>query len=144
MTDNLSDADRKKTMRAVKASRTGPERKLAALFAAFRIRGWKRNSRSVLGAPDFAFPEERIAVFVDGCFWHGCPHCNRKLPVNNRKYWRRKIERNSRLARSYNRRLRTSGWQVIRIWEHEMRDRSKLIVRLKQIQRLIECNERKT
>ena len=69
--------------------------------------------------PDFVFRKARVAVFVDGCFWHGCPkHC--KLPVNNRAFWRRKLAVNRARDRLVTRSLRRLGWRVIRLWEHEL------------------------
>src|SRR5216117_2386649 len=65
---------------------------LLRLLRRHRIRGWRRN-QPVLGRPDFIFRRERVAVFVDGCFWHGCPrHAN--MPANNRLFWRRKLTAN--------------------------------------------------
>jgi len=126
MTDNLSPENRKKTMRAVKGKDTRLERRLFSMLARMGFRGWKRNSAQVFGKPDVIFPDERVAIFVDGCFWHGCPHCKRKLPRTNRTYWERKIERNVKLARAHNRRLRKADWTVIRIWEHEMSSKAAM------------------
>lgn len=69
--------------------------------------------------PDFVFRRERVAVFVDGCFWHGCPkHCNQ--PANNREFWRRKLAGNRARDALVSRTLRRAGWRVVRIWEHEL------------------------
>lgn len=69
--------------------------------------------------PDFVFQKQRVAVFVDGCFWHGCPkHSN--LPANNRAFWSRKLAANKARDRRVNRRLRKDGWRVVRIWEHDL------------------------
>jgi DNA mismatch endonuclease (patch repair protein) len=122
MADNLKPEDRRKTMQAVKGKGTKLERRLFSMLAGMKIKGWKKNASDVIGKPDVAFPGERVAIFVDGCFWHGCPKCKRKLPQTNREYWKRKIERNVRLARSANRKLTGEGWIVVRIWEHEMND----------------------
>jgi DNA mismatch endonuclease (patch repair protein) len=70
--------------------------------------------------PDFVFPKSRTAVFVDGCFWHGCPKHATK-PANNRAFWRRKLAGNKTRDRVVNRALRRAGWRVLRIWEHELR-----------------------
>jgi len=68
---------------------------------------------------DFIFPSQRVAVFVDGCFWHGCPkHC--KIPAGNRPFWKKKFAANKSRDRRVNRELRKLGWCVIRIWEHEL------------------------
>jgi DNA mismatch endonuclease (patch repair protein) len=69
--------------------------------------------------PDFVFRRERVAVFVDGCFWHGCPrHSN--LPVNNRPFWRKKLAANRARDLLVTRILRRLGWRVVRVWEHEL------------------------
>jgi len=73
----------------------------------------------MFGNPDFVFAQAKIAVFVDGCFWHGCPnHC--RMPKTNREYWENKIEKNKRRDRKVTRVLRSEDWNVIRIWEHEL------------------------
>ncbi|MGO8836541.1 MAG: very short patch repair endonuclease [Limisphaerales bacterium] len=74
--------------------------------------------------PDFVFLKSRTAIFVDGCFWHGCPkHATR--PVNNRAFWRRKLAGNKVRDRLVTRTLRALGWRVVRIWEHELAKRNK-------------------
>ena len=122
MADNLSPEDRKKTMRAVKGKGTKPERLLFSMLAGMRLKGWRKNADDIMGKPDVVFPLEQVAIFVDGCFWHGCPHCQRKLPQTNRDYWERKVNRNIELARQNNQKLGEAGWLVIRIWEHEIRN----------------------
>jgi len=125
MSDNLKPDDRKRTMQAVKSKGTRLEKRLFATLAGMGINGWKKNVKSIAGKPDVAFPIQKIAIFVDGCFWHGCPHCRRKLPKTNRVYWKRKIKRNVELAKFYNGQLSQDGWTVIRIWEHEIADTAK-------------------
>ena len=120
MSDNLRPKDRRKTMQAVKGKGTKLERHLFSMLAGMGLSGWKKNVSDIVGKPDVAFVSERVAIFVDGCFWHGCPYCRRVLPETNREYWEHKIKRNVALARSHNRRLRKEGWTVIRIWEHEV------------------------
>jgi DNA mismatch endonuclease (patch repair protein) len=117
MPDNLSPEDRKKTMRAVKGSDTSLER---VVFAAFAERGWEcdRNVGDLPGKPDFVFAAQRLAVFVDGDFWHGWRFplwCEKLTP-----YWRWKIERNRRRDRLNFRRLRRRGWRVLRLWGHQV------------------------
>lgn len=108
-------------MRAVKGKGTGLERRLFAMLAGMRLHGWRKNADDVIGKPDVVFDELRVAVFVDGCFWHGCPVCQRKLPETNREYWERKIQRNVERDRLRGATLEENGWRVVRIWEHEMR-----------------------
>jgi DNA mismatch endonuclease (patch repair protein) len=124
MADNLKPEDRKRTMQAVKGKGTKLEKRLFATLAGMRLKGWRKNADDITGKPDIAFVKERVAIFVDGCFWHGCPHCNRKLPENNRPYWERKIRRNVELASIHNQKLADEGWIVIRVWEHEIRDKA--------------------
>jgi len=90
------------------------------MLAGMGLSGWRTNARDVIGEPDVVFDGERVAVFADGCFWHGCPYCRRKLPNTNRVYWELKITRNIERASLTAQRLLSDGWQVVRIWEHEM------------------------
>lgn len=79
------------------------------------------HPRSIFGKPDFWFPAARIAVFVDGCFWHGCQEvgCQRS-PQQNREYWIKKVARNVRRAREVTSALRRQGYKVMHIWEHQL------------------------
>lgn len=92
-----------------------------AMLAGMRLKGWRKNPSDVPGKPDVVFDREKVAIFVDGCFWHGCPVCNRGIPENNREYWIRKIERNKRRAEEVTLALREEGWVVLRFWEHEIK-----------------------
>src|SRR5262249_35273907 len=83
-----------------------------------RVKGWRRHL-PIIGRPDFAFPKERIAIFLDGCFWHGCP-VHFKLPESNRDFWKKRIETNCQRYQRTTRLLRSRGWTVIRIWQHEI------------------------
>ena len=68
---------------------------------------------------DILFPKSRIAVFVDGCFWHGCPRHGTLPKTTNRQWWTEKIRTNQRRDRDTDRKMRRLGWRVIRVWEHE-------------------------
>lgn len=96
------------------------------------IAGWRRGQK-LAGSPDFVFPKLLLCVFLDGCFWHGCPTCYRR-PASNRDYWDGKVLRNRRRDRAVNRSLRADGWRVLRIWEHELKNanRTKLRARLRR------------
>jgi DNA mismatch endonuclease (patch repair protein) len=91
---------------------------LAKFFRRHKITGWLRNQK-IFGKPDFVFRRKRLAVFVDGCFWHGCPKHGMQ-PVGNRSFWQRKFARNKARDRLVNRTLRRSSWRVLRIWGHEL------------------------
>lgn len=106
------------------------ELRLIVVFRAHSITGWRRGSK-LTGRPDFVFPELKLAVFVDGCFWHGCPKHGTR-PKANAGFWLAKITGNKARDRRVNRLLRAKGWTVLRIWEHELkrRNESKLVRRL--------------
>ena len=84
------------------------------------IRGWKLGHDTGLpGGPDVIFLRSRVAVFLDGCFWHGCGLC-RSIPKTNRAFWATKLEGNRNRDKKANRKLKAIGWKVVRIWEHEL------------------------
>lgn len=85
-----------------------------------RITGWRRNY-GIFGSPDIAFPRHKIAIFLDGCFWHGCPK-HGTFPKTNRKFWRNKIEMNIKRDRLVNKTLKKDGWKVMRVWEHDLKN----------------------
>lgn len=109
------------TMRANRGRDTGPElmlrRELHARGRRFRLQR-RLNLGGVSARPDLVFPRHRVAVFVDGCFWHGCPE-HMTWPVRNADFWRAKIEGNMARGRGQDRALSDDGWLVVRVWEHE-------------------------
>ena len=105
---------------------------LAKLFRRNKITGWRRDQR-IFGKPDFVFSKFKLAMFVDGCFWHGCPKHKTK-PKNNRAFWRRKFSRNKERDALVTRTLRREGWRVLRIWEHELAKKNEARL-LRRIQR---------
>src|SRR5258708_25871761 len=104
------------------------EKVLASLLRRNGIVGWRRHI-PVTGRPDFAFRRERIAVFVDGCFWQACPRCFHR-PKTNRKFWDKKIANNRERDRKVTRSLKRRGWKVIRIWEHDLRKPEKVLEKI--------------
>lgn len=94
------------------------ELRLISLLKAARIKGWRRGSL-LPGRPDFVFPTQRVAIFVDGCFWHCCPK-HKSLPATGRSAWEAKLAANQKRDRIVSRTLRVRGWNVIRIWEHDL------------------------
>jgi DNA mismatch endonuclease (patch repair protein) len=93
------------------------------------IRGWTLNAKHLAGRPDFVFSNRRVALFVDGCFWHGCPTCKR-IPSSNIDYWSRKIERNRTRDAVVDASLKEDGWIVLRVWEHELASMDAVIRRI--------------
>jgi len=108
------------------------EWRLRSALARAGIRGWTLNAADLVGKPDFVFPIRRLVVFVDGCFWHGCPKCQR-IPSSNVPYWDRKIERNRIRDRAVNTSLRRSGWRVLRIWEHQLERTGSVVARVRSL-----------
>jgi len=98
------------------------EIKFIEILKEHRITGWMRGY-PMFGNPDFVFAKRRVAVFIDGCFWHGCrKHC--RMPKSNADYWENKIGNNISRDRAVNKHIRSKGWVVIRFWEHELKNKS--------------------
>ena len=95
------------------------EARLRASLASRGVFGWRQNPIGIFGRPDFVFPNSRLAIFVDGCFWHGCPLCFRK-PKSNRSYWQAKISRNRQRDKQVSIALSRQGWKILRFWEHQI------------------------
>lgn len=130
MTDTFEPEIRSAIMASVRSSgNKSTEWKVRARLVAFSVTRWKMHDKTLPGSPDFVFPKRKLAVFIDGCFWHGCPKCYRR-PKSSRAYWDLKIKRNKTRDQSNHSRLRTMGWSVIRIWEHELKGSTDLPVRL--------------
>ena len=121
MVDRVTKEVRSKIMAMVPTKGTKTELALRKAIWTVGLRGWKANVSSVLGRPDIAFSRWRIAVFVDGCFWHGCKKC-KNIPESNREYWESHIRENKKRDRRIDRKLRSNGWLVIRFWEHELKE----------------------
>ncbi|MCB1077899.1 MAG: hypothetical protein KDM64_08750 [Verrucomicrobiae bacterium] len=79
----------------------------------------------------FFFQAERVALFVDGCFWHGCPKCYRR-PKSNQAFWDEKIRKNTARDRAVNRELKRKGWIVVRVWEHELKAPGKVAGKIRR------------
>jgi DNA mismatch endonuclease Vsr len=90
------------------------------------LSGWRLHERDLPGRPDFYFCRERVAIFVDGCFWHGCVSCGH-VPKTRGDFWFEKFRRNRARDRRNTRLLKQSGVRVIRVWEHSLSDRRRLI-----------------
>lgn len=126
MSDIFSKQKRSQVMAQIHGrGNKSTEMRLIALMRAAGITGWRRTLR-LPGRPDFAFGQLRLALFVDGCFWHGCPKCYRR-PDSNRKYWDAKIARNRARDREVRITLRRCGWRVLRIWEHQLKNHNRCV-----------------
>lgn len=124
MADIWTKAKRSDVMSRIKGSgNKETELKLMTFFWLHGVTGWRRRS-PIFGKPDFVFPKLKLAVFVDGCFWHGCP-IHATQPKQNAEFWREKIERNKARDRLVTRTLKAKGWRVLRIWEHELKKKNE-------------------
>ena len=120
--DNLSPEHRRKNMTNIRSANTrSTERKLRSSLVGAGISGFKLNDSSLPGRPDFSFQEARLAVFVDGCFWHGCPECYVR-PKSNQKYWDKKHLANRNRDNRVDEKLRDMDWTPMRIWEHSLKN----------------------
>jgi len=144
MADIYTRAQRSALMARVRGrGNATTEGALAVLLRGQRTSGWRRQQvvrgRDALGEPfrvrpDFVFRARRLVVFVDGCFWHGCPKHGTR-PKGNAAFWRAKFRRNQERDRRDTRNLRRAGWKVVRLWEHTLRAKARpaLLVRLRRV-----------
>lgn len=127
MADTFDKGKRSAIMKSVKSSgNKSTELRLIAFFKANNIIGWRRNY-PVKGHPDFVFMDKQIAVFVDGCFWHG-HDCRNTRPKQNEDYWTKKRIRNIAHDKEVSELFTNRGWTVIRIWECELKKKNEEVL----------------
>lgn len=131
MADVFSKKKRSAVMAAIKAKGTrSTELAVRGILKRLGITGWRANLKSVTGTPDFVFLKIKLAIFVDGCFWHGCETCLRnRRPATNAAFWRKKIAGNKKRDNRVVRRLHRQGWSVLRIWEHSVEKSEAMVGR---------------
>lgn len=139
MTDVFTPDERSRIMSRVRSKNNkSTEIKLIEYFKDLSIHGWRRNY-DVIGHPDFIFLKERIAIFVDGCFWHG-HNCRNITPASNQEYWVKKREKNIKHDRYITKRFENRGWIVIRIWECELKKKNYEVL-LKKLSPIIRISK---
>ena len=116
-----------KLMRGINTKRTGVENRARRVLRLEKLK-YLGNVESLPGSPDLVIPHLDLAIFVNGCFWHGCPHCY-TAPKHNRVWWNKKISNNQRRDRRVTRKLRGQGYSVIHLWEHDSDERMRVRVR---------------
>ena len=137
MADVFKQEKRSQIMSAVRSKQNkSTELKLIKVFEKYGIKGWRRNYK-VKGHPDFVFSYKKIAVFVDGCFWHG-HDCRNTRPSDNAEYWKKKRERNICHDKEITALFLMRGWSVIRIWECELQKKNEDILKRKLTELLTE------
>ena len=134
--DTVTPEERSRIMAKVKGSgNRSTERKMIRFFRESGVKGWRRNYK-LPGKPDFVFPKARLALFVDGCFWHGCKeHC--RIPATNREYWVSKINKNAKRDRLVTSQLEEKNWKVIRVWEHDLK-KNRHLEKLEEIKNIVQ------
>ena len=132
--DKLTPEQRKKCMQSNKSTGTKPELVLAKAMWALGLR-YRKNSGSIFGKPDFSFKKYKVAVFVDGEFWHGKDWERKKAEIKgNREFWITKIERNIRRDMEVTGRLKAEGWTVLRFWSNDVvKDTTSCAEKVKEI-----------
>ena len=118
MVDNLTSEQRSKTMSRIRSKWTSQEKKIHNFLKGNKIKHLMHPR--IKGSPDIVLKNTKTAVFLHGCFWHKCPKCYIK-PKTNKKYWLPKIKNNVKRDRKNNKILKTNGFKVVRIWEHEIK-----------------------
>lgn len=110
-----------KVMSANKGKNTKPELALRQYLWQKNLKGYRVNYNKIPGRPDIAFVSKKVAIFVNGCFWHRCPKCNYDLPKNNTEFWRNKFEANIIRDSAKIKQLEKNGWSVVVVWECDIK-----------------------
>ena len=110
-----------RVMSANKAKNTKPEIVLRQSMWKAGIKGYRLHPKNIVGTPDIAFIKRKIAIFVNGCFWHRCPHCNPSFPKSNIEFWSTKFHKNNERDNAKNESLKNDGWKVLVVWECQIK-----------------------
>lgn len=109
-------------MSSIKHKNTKPEVKVRKLLWKNGYRGYRIHPKDIIGKPDIIYRGKKVAIFVNGCFWHRCPICNPHKPKSNVEYWENKFNRNVERDKKVKKELESKGWDVLIIWECEIND----------------------
>jgi len=127
MTDTVDPGRRSEIMRKIRAKDTKLEKLVRSEMWGRGYR-YRKNLGGLPGKPDMVFSTMKTVVFIDSCFWHGCPK-HLRMPKSNVDYWNNKIKRNKERDDATNREYKNSGWQVVRIWEHDVKTSLETTIR---------------
>jgi len=123
-----------KSMKGNRGRDTRPEVELRRLLREAGFPGYRLHWKKAPGHPDIAYPGRKVAIFVNGCFWHRCPHCNPPLPKSHVDYWHKKFDLNIERDARKTAELEGAGWTVVTVWECKLRDDpSSVIARLSEV-----------
>ncbi len=121
-----------------KARNTKPELNLRRSLYADGVRGYRLNWKKAPGTPDIAFPGKKIAIFINGCYWHRCPHCELPLPKTNKEFWKEKFDKNIKRDIKKEKELLDLGWIVLVFWECKIKTNMKDCTN--KIKAILECH----
>ncbi|MCB0553016.1 MAG: very short patch repair endonuclease [Phaeodactylibacter sp.] len=110
-----------KVMSANKDRNTKPELLLRKALWSGGIKGYRLHWKKAPGRPDIAFPGKKVAIFVNGCFWHRCPHCDPHMPRSNTAFWEEKFKKNVSRDKKKAKLLEDEGWEVLTVWECQIK-----------------------
>jgi len=130
MVDMFEPRERSRIMGRIRSNGNySTELRFVRIMRKYKIAGWRRRHK-LPGHPDFVFVKRKVAVFIDGDFWHGNPRKFR-LPKSNCAYWEKKILGNRKRDRAVTRSLKKMGWHVLRVWESSLADEEAIIAKLR-------------
>ena len=117
-----------KVMSSIRAKNTKPEIALRKALWNNGLVGYRLHWKKVAGKPDIAYPKRKIAIFVNGCFWHRCPHCNPSFPKTNKLFWKKKFQDNFERDQRKNTELKKNGWTVVVVWECQIKGEMNRVI----------------
>ncbi len=123
-------------MSAIKGKNTKPELALRKELWHLGIKGYRLHWKKAPGRPDISFPGKKLAIFVNGCFWHRCPNCQPPLPKNHSRFWKEKFKKNTVRDQQKIKLLMEQDWATLEIWECQIKKKLKACVH--KVKRLIE------
>ena len=124
-----------RVMSANKAKNTSPEIFFRKALWSNGIKGYRLHWKKAPGRPDIAFPSKKIAIFVNGCYWHRCPHCKPHMPKSNVDFWEEKFRKNKNRDIKKEKDLKKEGWKVFTVWECEIKDLAVIKQKINELKR---------
>jgi len=118
-------------MGKIRSKNTGIEKQIKKILWKKGLR-YRKNNTKLYGKPDLSNQSKKIIIFIDSCFWHGCPK-HLRVPEKNKKYWLNKIAKNQERDKSVNKYYKNRKWKLFRIWEHDLKNQKRLEEKINNI-----------
>jgi len=134
------DETRSRIMSAIRGKDTKPELAVRTALREIGLPGYRLHWKKAPGRPDIVYPGRRIAIFVHGCYWHRCPHCNPSLPKTHTDFWEKKFQRNVERDARKQKVLSEEGWKVFVFWGCQIKD--DVFALVEKVKAYIEENQR--